>query len=198
MFAFFDTETTGLPNKTFTTLETEPHVMQLAVSLYDESRRPVFEVSVLVALPEGKEPGAKAFETHGISAATANRYGITKHQAVGLLQFASSRATRTIAHNAKFDDKLLDFEAQRSERPFPYNKDTLFCTMEAATPIIKLPPTPAMIKWGHGDKYKPPSLLETHQFFFGEDFSGAHDALIDTRACARVFFHMLDNKLLEV
>ena len=31
--------------------------------------------------------------------------------------------------------------------------------------------------------------------FFGEEISGAHDALVDTRACARVYYHLLDNGL---
>ena len=46
MFLFFDTETSGLPNKRkLHDLDAQPHIMQLAFSLYDASRRPVFEVS---------------------------------------------------------------------------------------------------------------------------------------------------------
>ena len=52
MICFFDCETSGLPNKRSPRLELQPHIMQLAISLYDNERRPVYEVSTLVALPE--------------------------------------------------------------------------------------------------------------------------------------------------
>jgi DNA polymerase-3 subunit epsilon len=37
---------------------------------------------------------------------------------------------------------------------------------------------------------KPPKLEECIQHFFSEELPGAHDALIDARACARVYFHL--------
>jgi hypothetical protein len=35
-------------------------------------------------------------------------------------------------------------------------------------------------------------LAECVKHFFGEDLAGAHDALVDVRACARVFFRLRD------
>ncbi len=195
MIAFFDTETTGLPNNRSPRLELQPHVLQLAVSLYDSERRPVFELSTLVALlPEAKiDP--KALETHGISFTQTTQYGVSTDQAVQLLRFAFARAEVVVAHNLQFDEKLLTFETTRTGRPSLFEGKRKFCTMEATSPLLKLPPTESMIKWGHGDKFKSPKLSEAYRFLFNEDFEGAHDALADTRACARVYFELVDRGL---
>ena len=36
--------------------------------------------------------------------------------------------------------------------------------------------------------YKPPNLAEALKFFTGDDHVGAHRAMADAEACARVFF----------
>ena len=36
--------------------------------------------------------------------------------------------------------------------------------------------------------FKPPNLQEAHQFFLSVPFEGAHSALADAEACARVYF----------
>lgn len=196
MIAFFDTETSGLPQKRPSSLDLEPHVLQLAVSLYDNERRPVFELSTLVRLPDGVSIDAQADATHSISAISTLQYGVGKLQAVKLLEFAFARAEVVVAHNLQFDRKLIDFETRRLGIPSLFENRRTFCTMEATTDLLRIPPTPAMVKWGHGDKFKNPKLAEAYKFFFNEDLVGAHDALIDTRACARVYFELKDRKLL--
>lgn len=195
MIAFFDTETTGLPNKRSPRLELQPHVLQLAVSLYDNERRPVLEISTLVKIPPEVKIDPKALDTHGITPAMLEQYGMQKFQAIQLLRFAFNRAELIVAHNLQFDKKLLTFETEREQRLNLFEGKRAFCTMEATVPLLKLPPTEAMIKWGHGDKFKSPKLSEAYQFLFNEDFEGAHDALADTRACARVYFELVDRGL---
>jgi DNA polymerase-3 subunit epsilon len=197
MICFFDTETSGLPNKKSPRLELQPHIMQLAVSLYDEQRRPVYEISTLVALPEEAKCSPEALETHGITPEASRKYGVQPIQALALLRYACTRAKLIVAHNFQFDEKLVDFARLRVGQEYsPVEVAPKFCTLEATTPILKLPPTEAMIKWGHGDKFKSPKLDEAYFHFFGEHISGAHDALVDTRACARVYYHLLDNGLI--
>lgn len=197
MICFFDTETSGVPNKRSPRLELQPHIMQLAISLYDNERRPVYEVSTLVALPETATCDPKALETHGITPELSRRYGVQPAQAIALLRYACMRAELVVAHNLQFDEKLVEYAVQRAGQDFsPLVPVKKFCTLEATTPILKLPPTEGMIKWGHGDKFKSPKLSEAYSYFFGEEISGAHDALVDTRACARVYYHLLDNGLL--
>jgi len=198
MICFFDTETSGLPNKRSPRLELQPHIMQLAISLYDNERRPVYEVSTLVALPETATCSPEALETHGITPELSRKYGIQPKTALALFRHAVSRSELVIAHNLQFDEKLIGFAEDREGFSGQILKDAkTFCTLEATTPILRLPPTESMIKWGHGDKFKAPKLEEAYRHFFGEEISGAHDALVDTRACARVYYHLLDNGFLQ-
>lgn len=197
MICFFDTETSGLPNKKSPRLEMQPHLMQIAISLFDSNRRPVYEISTLVALPDGVTPSPEAVETHGITAELSRKYGIHSVQAIALLRYACMRAELVVAHNFQFDEKLIGFAVERAGQDFsPLAILPKLCTLEATTPILRIPPTESMIKWGHGDKFKAPKLSEAYKFFFNEELSGAHDALIDTRACARVYYHLLDSGLI--
>lgn len=195
MIAFFDTETTGLPNKRARSVFEQPHVLQLAVSLYDEERRPVFELSTLVGIAPNVRLEEKAFETHRISGDLSRQYGVNKKQAIGLIRFAFERASRVVAHNLQFDRNLLTFETEREELPNLFTGRDCFCTMEALTPILQLPATEKMLKYGYGP-YKNPNLGEAYRHFFQEALVDAHDALVDTRACARVYFEMVDRGLI--
>lgn len=184
----FDTETTGLPQKN-APLEAQPHIIQLAFSLYTLEQRPVFEVSTLVALPEGVNPSPQAEAVHGISGTLSREVGVTSLQALSLLRAAANRATVVVAHNAQFDLKLLDFEAKRHNVDHPLAGIKTLCTCDAATPIVNLPPTPAMLRAGFTSP-KRAKLSECWTHFFSEDLLDAHDALVDTRGCARVYFHL--------
>jgi DNA polymerase-3 subunit epsilon len=44
---------------------------------------------------------------------------------------------------------------------------------------------------------KQAKLSECITHFFNEDLTGAHDALVDVRACARVFFHLKNMELVS-
>jgi DNA polymerase-3 subunit epsilon len=39
-------------------------------------------------------------------------------------------------------------------------------------------------------KWKPPNLGECYRFLFEEELVGAHGALTDAKACARVYFEL--------
>ena len=193
MILVYDTETSGLPNKKqLHNLDVQPHIMQLAFSLYDDARRPVMEVSTLVTLPEWATCSPEALATHGITPEMTRKYGMNPDAALRLLGWAANKAEVCIAHNEKFDLQLIDFAALRLSTKSPLAERKTFCTMEASTNILKLPPTERMLKYGMGP-FKNPKLSECWTHFFGEELSGAHDALVDTRGCARVYYHLLDN-----
>lgn len=190
---FFDTETSGLPAKG-KPLADQPHVLQLALSLYDDTRRPIFEVSTLIRPIEFFSIPEQAYNVHGISFDMCDQLGVGFASAIGLIEFACGKASRAVAHNAQFDIKLLDFLYQRADngKKLPELLRNSFCTCDAATPILKLPPTEKMRAAGF-NKPKRPRLEECYSAFFHEELSGAHDALVDTRGCARVYFHLEDN-----
>ena len=98
-------------------------------------------------------------------------------------------ADTLVAHNIQFDADVLDIAYLRLRGRPKSEPGTRFCTMEAAAPIVNLPPTERMIATGF-NKPKAPKLEECIKHFFGETLDGAHDALVDVRACARVYFHL--------
>jgi DNA polymerase-3 subunit epsilon len=63
--------------------------------------------------------------------------------------------------------------------------------MKMATPICKMPPTEKMMARGRKD-FKSPRLEEAYRIMFGERMDGAHDAMSDVKATARLFFHIIN------
>jgi DNA polymerase-3 subunit epsilon len=99
------------------------------------------------------------------------------------------QADQIVAHNITFDLKLVAYEIERAGAPNVAADKPQFCTMAATTDICKLPGRyPGKFKW--------PKLIEAHQHLFGEGFDGAHDALVDVRACQRIHQHLIKNGLL--
>jgi len=105
----------------------------------------------------------------------------------------AERADLIVAHNLPFDLFLMQtaWARGKSTRTFDqaHGRREQFCTMKSAAPVVKMPPTERMLAAGFTHA-KPPKLEECIHHFFGEKLEGAHDALIDVRACARVFFHL--------
>ena len=189
---FFDTETTNLVNtKKASGDPSQPHLLQMALLMMDTLRRePIMKISCLIGT---NEPiGQKAFEAHGISNEFSMKFGFQPRTGAALFKHFVTRSDRLVAHNKGFDIKMMQVEAARWDAGNdPFVEKEVLCTMAAACPIVKSPPTPKMLAAGF-KHYKNPNLGECIMHFFGEELLGAHDALVDTEACARVYFKLLD------
>ncbi len=188
MKLFYDTETTGFPDD-YKPLDdpSQPHCVQLAAILTEDGGKELSSINLIIK-PDGWVIPNSASKIHGITNDISANCGIREVVAAGVFYDLASQADIVIAHNEKFDRKIIGTLFARSRRQWEFlNKS--FCTMEAASQIVNLPPTPRMIAAGV-DKPKPPKLEECYEFFFGERLDGAHDALVDVRACARVYWHM--------
>lgn len=188
---FFDTETTGLPDKRAAVgASHQPHIVQLAAILTDDDGTERASINIIVnpgvPIPKG------ASDVHGISDEMAKAFGIAPKRAAIAFKGLLLRATKLVAHNITFDQFLVETLCSRTGVEIEFPKQC-FCTMEAATPVLNLPPTDRMKTAGF-NKPKPPKLAEAYQHFFGRALEGAHDALVDVRACRDVFFAL---KLLE-
>lgn len=188
MIIFFDTETTGLPDwRMPIDHECQPHIVQIACILTEDDGRERASLNLIVdpgvAIPDG------AARVHGITNEVAARCGVPAAVAVKTFANLLAAADVLVAHNIKFDAALLDTAYARLGGQPKKQPDTRFCTMDAATPIVNLPPTDRMIAAGF-TKPKAPKLSECVKHFFNEELAGAHDALVDVRACARIYFHM--------
>ncbi len=191
MILFFDTETTGfVQDRLPVDHPDQPYIVQLAAELTEDDGEPVAGFSFII------DPGigeitipTKASDVHGITDERAVALGVSAEFALSAFTHLYQRADLVVAHNIKFDRAVIETAISRHYRKIMPLRKPLFCTMEAATPIVNLPPTERMLAAGF-NKPKPPKLEECIRHFFDEDLEGAHDALIDVRACSRVFFHL--------
>ncbi len=181
MILFFDTETSGMINRKLPAADpSQPRLVQLGALLMERDMTPRAEISLLVE-SEGVKFHPKAVEVHGITEEMADRAGVPMLVALALFSNLCRRADLIVAHNMDFDAGIMACQYHRVDKPDPlkFPHLTLECTMKALTPILKLP--------GKFKDYKWPSLDESHRFFFDKGVEGAHDALADVHACARVW-----------
>lgn len=173
----FDTETTGLADFRLPQIHlAHPRLVSLAALLIDEDGAEISMMSVII-YPEMVIPDP-AVAIHGITTERARQCGVPLVCALSLFCQLAAKADALVAHNIEFDLRILRTEIYRAEKPDRLKDMMPYCTMHASKPICRLPG-----KRG----YKWPSLEEAHKHFYGEGFSGAHSALEDTRACARVY-----------
>lgn len=184
---FFDTETTGFAKYNLPLEHTDqPHTVQLAAQLCKPDASIISSMNLVVA--PGVSIPKQASDVHGISDEHAAQFGVTPMLAARMFRHLYSRAGLVVGHNVKFDISVIGTLLARQIDDTRLDKPT-YCTMEAAKPIVDLPPTERMRAAGF-NKPKPPRLEECVQYFFGEALEGAHDAMVDVEACKRVYFHM--------
>ena len=193
MILVFDTETTG---KAFfnqpASYEFQPRIVQLGAQLLDEDFVVRGEINLIVK-PEGYTIPEDMAAIHGITQAIAEKCGVSAWCALSAFQELSKVATKFVAHNISFDALVLASAFIRSTQSVGMGatiRDSGFCTMQAMTPICKLP--------GNYGDYKWPKLQEAHQHAFGEPFEGAHDAMADVRACARLYKWLMERDTLHM
>jgi DNA polymerase-3 subunit epsilon len=193
MFLALDTETTGLPDfRSPSDAPQQPHLVQLAMILMDDDLVERASVSVIIK-PDGWVIPDEVAAIHGITTEMALLLGVPEKQAVDLyVSLMYGTGATAIAHNSDFDMRIMRIAMLRAGYDKEWQdarKPNAFCTMKNTINIINLPPTPKMIAAGFR-KPKPPKLSECIQHFFGEELIGAHDALVDVRACVRVYRHI--------
>lgn len=191
MILAFDTETTGLPDfKARSADPIQPHIVQLALTMYADDGAEVDAKSVIVR-PNGWKITPELTAIHGISHERAMDEGISEETATSMFVMAQALCALRVAHNESFDRRILRIAMTRLELERDFieyiESRASFDTCRAAQPIVNLPPTEKMVEKGMMGP-KPPKLEECVRHFFGEGLSGAHDALIDARACARLYF----------
>lgn len=197
----FDFETSGLP--LFTTPSEDPgqpHICEVAALVFDDITKKLEHTLHYVIRQDGWEVDPEAFKAHGITKERSFKEGIDESLAVRAFYALQAKNDVRVAHNEQFDQRIArigmkrfletEDEVQRDALCDAFKARPSYCTMKTATPILNLPATEAMIKSGRGKWKKSPSLAETYQHFFGEMFEGAHGALADAKACARIYFKL--------
>ena len=191
MILFYDTETTGFVyDQMPPDHDCQPYIVQLACLLTEDDGTERSHVNLVVKaavpIPEA------ASKVHGITTEIAERCGVSQAFAAATWCRMATIAKKTVAHNVKFDMAVMNTAILRSNLKHP--EPLAACTMIDSTYIVNLPPTPKMLAAGM-DRPKSPKLEEAIKYFFDEDLDGAHDALVDVRACARLYFRLQSMKV---
>lgn len=199
MYLIFDTESTTFPNPNLhSTSAGQAHVVQLAAILFDKDFNELANLNSLIK-SDGWKISSGAQAVHGISVEQCNAEGRLMDEVMEELFTMRDAAQYRIAHNIQFDDKMMDIEwdcyiARNPDKMYRvFQEQTPICTMDLTTDICKLP---FATKKTFGKKYKWPKLQEAYKHFFNEDIVGAHDALNDVRACARIFRYLKEHNML--
>ena len=183
MLLFFDTETTGLWIKGLPIGSVEqPKIVQIAAILTDDVGTEIMSTNLTVYQEHVPD---KAAAVHGKTTEFVGKYGINEGTALTVFEAMLDLADTVVAHNGEYDEQVVRnairlLDGPNAKNPFEGKK--AYCTMRATTPLCKLP--------GGRGGYKWPKLTEAHQFLFGCDFDGAHDALADVRACMAIYFKL--------
>ena len=180
----FDTETTGLVNfKQKPDHPSQPHVVQLGMEITDDAQRIVLmSINLLIRAEKASEPGA--LKVHGHSPELLAKSGLPPFMAAQLFLHLTTTVDRLVAHNLDFDAMMMQGECARLGLEYPIDKTT-FCTMKDS----KHQGTHA------NGRTKWPKLIEIYKEMVNpKGFSGAHDALVDVRACREVFWALLDEQ----
>lgn len=179
---FFDTETTGLPMKTVPlSHDSQPRVVQLGAILDDEHGNERARIDLVIHVPNVPDEVAKI---HGISTEISHRIGVNEAPVMDIFCDLIDVADLIVGQNVTFDIKMITACVRRlsgRDDIDPFKGKQLFCTMEAAKPILRLPG-----KFG----FKRPNLTEIHRHFFGEDFANAHSAIDDVLATRAVYYEI--------
>lgn len=182
---FFDTETTGFyrANKPLNHPD-QADLVQIAWILDEDGE--TIEEQEFVIHPYGFTIPDAAANVHGITTQIAIERGVDLSHAMDLFELAAASCDSFVAHNAEFDINILRVLAAKQQmarlseltgtRP-------AFCTMKTATNICKIP-SPRSSR-----SYKWPTLMEAYQLLVDSaGFVGAHDALVDVKACRAVYY----------
>lgn len=193
LILFFDTETTGLPNKKSPLDPNQARLLQLGAILASPDGEVISELNTLVQIGNAIiNPYALA--AHGITAEKANSEGAHPKEVFETFHQLADSAECLVCHNHNFDFNIIKLTAKQISSHYedPSDPDIMlseiedipfYCTMVQATEFCALPK-----KKGSGFKY--PKLMELYSILFEREFSGAHDAMSDVTATMECFFEL--------
>ena len=186
---FYDTETTGLPLFSEPSEDPrQPHIVQLAAQLVNLDTGRVISTLDVMIKPAGWVIPEEVSQIHGITTEMASDLGISETLAVEMLLDMSKGRLR-VAHNEPFDARLVRIACKRffdEATAEEWKAGAAECTQRLASPIMKLPPTEAMLaKRMRGPK--SPNLREAYLHFTGRELENAHSALADVQGCRDVY-----------
>lgn len=184
MELFVDTETSDMIKwKLPDSHVTQPWIVQLGAILSTRDIK-YAELNLLIkAYNNVIAPGA--FKAHNISVEMTNIGGVDELDVFVTFTQLVEQADLIVCHNTAFDLRMLRLVARRlwlDHLVSLLKEKKSYCTMLTTTDLLKLPKTRGGYKW--------PKLQELYNYLFGENFSGAHDAMNDVRATRKCYYEL--------
>lgn len=183
MYLFFDTETTGLPRNwkaPEADLDNWPRLVQIAWLFYDKSGNKLTGKDFIIK-PDGFSIPPDASRIHGISTEKAQREGEDLLTVLKDFSELVDQAECLVAHNMRFDEKIVGAEFLRSKMTNGIPHKMKICTMISSTAYCALD-GPYGPKW--------PKLSELHYKLFETGIEESHNAAVDINATAKCFWEM--------
>jgi DNA polymerase-3 subunit epsilon len=194
----FDTETTGIPSRELNHKLDHPDYpwpVSFAGILFGPDRQVIEEVHHLIQPGEGWAMQDGALAHHGITLERAAVEGIPLREALDHYARLREACTVIAGHHVSYDRQILRSALMRCPGGADFatgdagkGRWTVHCTMKLTAGVLR----------DQGDKWKWIKLEEAYRHFFGEDMEGAHDAMNDVRACARILFHLADTGVITL
>ena len=188
MILVFDTETTGTIDKgaTFKPLSGFPNLVQIAWNIYTNEGKLISSQSYIIK-PIGFTNPKTASDIHGITTEDAIKDGVDSKRIMQLFNKDVNKATVLVAHNFRFDSKIVMAESIRVGDYCPIfdKKKEVFDTMVKYKNLSKN-------KFKNGAK-KFPKLRDLYYTIFNKYFENEHNALADVEACADIYFKLKSN-----
>ncbi|MEQ9131142.1 MAG: 3'-5' exonuclease [Salinisphaeraceae bacterium] len=197
----YDSETTGLPLfDQPSDDERQPHIVQIGAILADAGTGRVEASLDMIARPDGWDIPDDVADIHGVTTERAARVGLPEAFIVHCLWCLWEQADLRVAHNESFDARILRIALKRhfGDEPLPpgdkapadiWKAGKAECTARQARPLMKMPATAAMKAAGRKQP-KMPKLSEAYEHFCGKPLEGAHNAMVDARACLDIWLAM--------
>lgn len=189
----FDTETTGLWHFDLPADdESQPRLVQLAALLIDEKR--TFAHLNVIVRPSGYEIDPGASRIHGITTEDALQFGVPAIRALDLLDELLEKCEVVVGHNLEFDQRVVMREHLALGRELWDAFATLDgarrwrCTMRSMTPVCRFPSTRP------GQEFKWPKLTEAYLYAFQKPMIGAHNAMSDATATAKLYRWLVEQE----
>jgi len=183
---FFDTETTGLPEKgihyerDFTSF---PYIVSISWKFKDVEKDYIIK-------PEGYVIPEAASQIHGITTKIALEKGVDFSLAINIFLNDCMKADKICAYNIYFDTSIIKANCNRYDFIREVvteilHKSKRLDPIYVATGIMKLTQSGS-------NRSKFPNLLELHKYLFGVGFE-AHNSMSDVLALERCY-----NRLIEL
>lgn len=174
-----DTETNAIPDyKLPADHPDQPRLAALGMLYLDRDLKITSQYNVMIR-PDGWQMTPEASSKNGLTDELLAAEGVPVRDALAQFSGAIASDCVVLAHNVRFDLKIMRGELRRANMPDLFEQTQNVCLMRSATGTCAIPAA-------RGRGLKWPSLTEAYTFFYGVAPGGQHTAIGDAYAAVEI------------